>query len=183
MEQEIWRDIPRYLGIYQISNMGRFKSLDRVVSNQYGSFIKKEAILKSVSTIYEVVITCVNNVKKTESIHRLMAEAFIENPLNLPQINHIDGNKLNNKLENLEWVTRSQNQKHAYSIGLQTPIVGSKNVSSKAIAQYSLSGEFVKKYESIGIAAREVKTRVSSISNCLTGRLRSLNGYKWEYAK
>jgi len=112
MHEEIWRDIKGYEGFFQISNKGRVKSLARV--DRRGHRVK-ERILKHHTSRngYHRVGLNKNGKYPIKYIHRLISEAFIPNPENKPQINHIDGNKLNNKIDNLEWVTSKQNCIHA----------------------------------------------------------------------
>lgn len=101
--KEIWRNISGYENLYQISNLGRVKS------------IKRNKIRKTgMSGKYKSVILHKNNKPKAFTIHRLVAIAFIENPENKEQVNHIDENKLNNNVDNLEWCTRSENALHTY---------------------------------------------------------------------
>lgn len=115
---EIWRDIPGYEGLYQISNYGRVKSLPKI----RGRALVGERILKwHILNEYPYVILCSNGKVKNIAIHRLVATAFIENPDNKPIINHIDGNKLNWDISNLEWSTYSENTIHAYKTGLKDP--------------------------------------------------------------
>lgn len=107
LEQEIWKDIKNYEGLYKISNLGRVKSLPKYAGRSY----RKEKILKTYldKNGYVKVILCKNNRTRFLSIHRLLAEAFIPNPNNYPQINHKDENKQNNSLNNLEWCTCKYN--------------------------------------------------------------------------
>lgn len=115
--QEVWKDIKGYEGLYQISNLGNVKSLKRKSLNFK---CEKDKILINCKTSqgYEKVMLCKNKQVKNQMIHRLVAKAFIPNPNNLLEINHIDGDKTNNKVSNLEWCTRSENIKHAYELGL-----------------------------------------------------------------
>ena len=117
--KEDWKDIKGYEGIYQVSNRGCVRSLDRIVVDSKGVVFKRKGkeLRLSVSNGYPS-ITLSNKVKKRFCIHRLVAQAFIENPLNKDEVNHIDGNKLNNNLSNLEWSTKSENTIHAYATGL-----------------------------------------------------------------
>lgn len=118
--KEKWKDIKLYEGLYQISSFGRVKSLNRITSNVDGISreIKEKILKQSISNEY-YSITLNNGTKKRFSVHRLVALAFIPNPENKEQVNHKDGNKLNNMKSNLEWNTKSENQLHAYAIGLQ----------------------------------------------------------------
>lgn len=127
---EEWRDIIGYEGLYQVSNLGRVKRLDGIDSR---GRLWKGRILKSMSTIwgYLWVPLCKDGVRKQHRIHRLVAEHFIPNVENKSQVNHIDGNKKNNTVENLEWTTHSENTKHAYITGLAHNFKGEKCNLSK----------------------------------------------------
>jgi len=109
-----WREINGYEGLYKISNLGEVKS------------IKKGIILKDrISNCgYIRVVLCKCNNRKAISVHRLVAKNFIDNPKEKPDVNHIDGNKKNNKISNLEWVTKKENSLHSFKIGLQKPQKG-----------------------------------------------------------
>ena len=111
---EIWKDINGYERLYQVSNFGRVKSFPR-----FGT-IKRERILKLHLSKYGYLSACLckGNKKELKRVNRLVAFAFITNENNLLEVNHIDGNKLNNCVENLEWCTNSENKVHAYKIGL-----------------------------------------------------------------
>ena len=107
--EEIWKDVKNYEGLYQISNLGRLKSVERIYKNRKC----KELIKKtSVANGYERIGLSKNGEIKYFSIHRLVAEAFIDNPKNLPCINHKDTNKRNNKVDNLEWCTHKENNNY-----------------------------------------------------------------------
>lgn len=109
--QEVWKDIPDYKNLYQISNFGRVKSLERLIYRKNGNYIVKEKILKNKTNTkgYLSISMCKNGKVKYVMIHRLVAQAFIPNPNNFPCINHKDENKQNNCVENLEWCTYSYN--------------------------------------------------------------------------
>ncbi len=131
---EEWKDIKGYEGLYQISNLGRVKSLARYVNRKYNSQrLVKERILSIGDNGNGYCNVCLTKKcsKKTEKVHQLVAQAFIDNPNNYPEINHSDGNKANNKIENLIWCTRSQNIKHAFKTGLKISLKGEKNHLSK----------------------------------------------------
>lgn len=138
MEEE-WRDIEGYENLYQISNLGRVKSLNRKskissVNRDKCFEVKiKEKILKQELTrvdAYRVSLSKNGEVKRF-LVHRLVALAFIPNPDKKPQVNHIDGNRKNNNSSNLEWVTRSENMIHAYKTGLQVPLKGELHQNTK----------------------------------------------------
>lgn len=125
---EAWRDIPGYEGLYQVSDLGRVRSLDRisyVPPNDWqkdGFYRTRKGKLLSSSidgSGYAFVTLCRERVKRSFKVHRLVAEAFVSNPHGKPQVNHIDGNKANNAASNLEWVTDRENIGHAYAIGIR----------------------------------------------------------------
>lgn len=138
LENEKWVQLPYYDGRYYISNKGRMKSRLRN---------GKEFILKTHKTNsgYDIVrIYYTSHKSKEIYIHRLVAQAFIPNPDNLREVNHIDGNKLNNCVENLEWCSRSMNEKHAYVNGMKT-----QAHRRKPILQFDKFGRFVAEYKNI----------------------------------
>lgn len=118
--EETWKNIDGHEGRYQVSNLGRVKTLERTVSfGRSYRVIKEKVLTPSIGTTgYFEIKPCKEGRHETRKIHRLVANAFIDNIYNKPQVNHIDGNKLNNKVENLEWVTKSENAIHAYKTGL-----------------------------------------------------------------
>lgn len=158
--KEIWKDVKGFEGLYQVSNIGNVRR-------------KKHLLFKTLRNYYGVKL-CKNNIKCFKYIHRLVAEAFIPNPDNKPQVNHIDGNKLNNNVNNLEWVTISENGKHAYKIGLEKP------TRISPVLQYDLKGNFIKEYVSIKEAKKENK-KCSKISACCQGKRKTAGGYVWKY--
>jgi len=113
MIQEIWKDIKGYEDKYQVSSFGRVRSLDRDI-NRKGKILKHCYF----SNRYTYVSLCKEGTRSNKLIHRLIAQAFIPNPENYPQINHKNGIKDDNRLENLEWVSQSMNMKHAFKTGL-----------------------------------------------------------------
>lgn len=114
LDGEIWKDISGYENFYQISNLGRVKSLSRKMFNGKGYFISNEKIIsqKKLTTGYYSCSLNKNNKTNFFSIHRLLAKEFIDNPLNKKCVNHIDSVRTNNKLENLEWVSYRENNCH-----------------------------------------------------------------------
>ncbi len=115
----IWKDIQGYEGLYQISEYGDVKSLERAVKAPQGIRVKKEKVLKPyMSNHYQKVYLCKNGKCKQYSVHRLVATAFIRKPKEKEVVNHIDGDKLNNHYSNLEWCTQANNNEHAMKTGL-----------------------------------------------------------------
>ena len=138
--KEIWRSIKGYENLYQISNLGRVKSLARIIDKgKYGIIKINETILKSyprTKNTYLSVTLYKNKIGKMYTIHRLVSIAFISNPENKSQINHIDCIKINNHINNLEWVTAKENMEHASKNNLIARNYGIKNGNSKLTNEY-----------------------------------------------
>ena len=118
--KEVWKPIFGYEGIYEVSNCGNVRSIDRI--DFAGRRLKGKVFSTSANKNYITCVLTKYGKHRTFRIHQLVAEAFIPNPEGKPCINHKDGNKQNNCVENLEWCTLSENMKHAYKVGLATPI-------------------------------------------------------------
>lgn len=161
---EIWRDVPGYEGKYQVSNLGRVKSLSYRRSN-------KEVILKPISngTGYLQITFCKNGKTERQYVHRLVAEAFIPNPGGLPEVNHKSEVKTENQVWNLEWCTRKYNATFSHTRG-------------RSIQQYSLSGEPVQKWSSALSVEKELGFYSSSIIRCCRGKQDKAYGYRWSYS-
>lgn len=180
--EEIWKDVDGYNGIYQVSNIGRVRSFiewkDRISENP--------RILKpqSQKTGYVFVYLSKDNEHRAQRIHRLVADAFIPNPMNKPEVNHIDGNKKNNCVTNLELATRSENSKHAFRIGLRefTEKQYEQIMSRAKPVQQMLNGEVVAEHRSSADAQRTTGICRMSISKCYRGMLKTAGGYYWRYA-
>ena len=131
---EIWKPIKNYETKYLVSNLGRVKGLDRTKIGKSGKVYPVKGKVLSTggkSKTYSQVILHNESERSYPLIHRLVAEAFIPNPENKPQVNHIDGDKRNNIYNNLEWATGSENQLHAYKTGLQSHQYGDDRYCSK----------------------------------------------------
>lgn len=130
---EIWKDVVGYEGLYQVSNLGNVKSIDRFVNHMYGSIKRKSILIKPVEVKgYKQVRLSANNKTRAFLLHRIVADAFVNGKsLENKWVNHIDGNKFNNTPSNLEWCTNSHNLKHAFITGLRKALKGENNPNSK----------------------------------------------------
>ena len=164
--EEIWKDIEGYEGLYQVSNLGRVKSLRR-------NIILRQGITRNG---YEIV-NLYKNKSKYFLIHRLVANVFIPNPNNYPIVNHKDENKLNNCVDNLEWCTQK------YNINYGTGIARRARSQSKIVLQYSLDGTFIKEWKSMMDIQRNLGFNQSHISECCRNIRKTAYGYIWKYKK
>lgn len=176
---EIWKDIKDYEGLYQISNYGRVKSLERFLCKRH--VLCK--ILKSGKDkqSYELVALSKANKLKTFRVHRLVAQAFIPNPDNKPQVNHIDGNKQNNNVDNLEWCTNGENGKHAWDNGLRTKKYGKDRYNSRSVYQLTDDYKIIKVWDSIMDIERLLGFNHSDISQCCKHKMNKSHNFIWRY--
>lgn len=168
----------------KIKNFSRYEvSDDGCVRNTLTGYCLKAAIRGKTNDYYYVVITSDDGKQMHKNIHRLVAETFIENPLNKPCVNHIDGNKRNNNVNNLEWVTHSENDIHAFRIGLR--VSTSKQVqkaidSTRIPVRNKTTGEV---YRSITEAANAIGGKLGGVRKCIIGERKRYKGMEFEFAK
>lgn len=167
---EIWKDIKDYEGLYQVSNLGRVKSLN------YRHTGRERVMEPSKHKVgYLLVSLCKDGKQKTFLIHRLVAEDFIPNPENKPEVNHKSENKQDNRVENLEWVWHKDNCNH----GTRNKRVA--KAQSKTVIQFSKTGEFIREWESLHEIERQLGYFIQNISKCCLGQTKSAYGYFWKY--
>lgn len=177
--EEIWKDIVGYEGLYQVSNLGRVKSLPRLHKYVHGYYMTKEKILSprvcGKQREYLAVALNVDGKTKQYKIHRLVATAFIPNPYGYNEINHKDENKGNNKVGNLEWCSRSYNVNYGCRIEKQ------RKALIKPVVAYSKSNKFVREFNSIVDASKFAKVDATNISRACKKEGRISGGYLWKY--
>ena len=178
---EEWRPAKGFEEYFEVSSLGRVKSLPRRVFDIARGWVVRpeEIIATDGKTKYKTVGIRVGRKRKTISVHRLIAETFIPNPENLPVVNHIDGNTWNNAVENLEWVTIQDNVRHAYRTGLVKKRPGASGDGNQyIIVQYDKSFRPVAEYPTISEAERA--TGIKNIS-AARAKCKLAGGYYWEY--
>lgn len=191
LENEEWLPIDGYENLYQVSNYGRIKSLERIDNNNH---LVKEKILKQKTTKYgyQQVGICKDKKQKRFQVHRLVANAFIPNPNNYPVVNHKDEVKTNNHVDNLEWCTveyncnyGTRNEKVSKAVSgknnYQFGKFGKEHHRSKQVIQLTLSNEVVKTWDSMMDIKRELGYNNAHISSCCKGKRKTSNGFIWRY--
>ena len=179
--KEIWKPIEDYEN-YMVSNLGRVKSLNYRRTG-------KEKILKPFKARGYLVVDLLDGTgkkgRKTNFIHRLVAQAFIPNPLNLPEVNHIDEDKLNNCVDNLEWCDRSYNVNYGNRNKNAFETLSKTNTCKqpKPILQYSIDGNFIKEWSSACEVQRQLGYYQRNIRACCNGKSKKSHNFLWRYKK
>lgn len=185
---EIWKPVVNYVGYYDVSNLGNVRNINR----EYFDVLGRKRIIKSKNLSpsiwgagYYTIKLSKDNIKTTFLVHRLVAQTFIVNPNNELCINHIDGNKLNNNINNLEWVSFSENNQHAIDTNLRkSPWIGktgNKHPLSKPIGQYNKLGVLIKIYVNAREANNITGINYKHISDCCLSKRKTSGGYCWKY--
>jgi hypothetical protein len=176
-----WKDVVGYEGIYKVSRIG----------NVYSTYSRRLLKPYIASDGYLRLNLCKNKKVKITMLHRIVAEAFIPNPNNLPVVNHIDGNKANPIADNLEWTTHSKNSAHAFAIGLNhisekcrkaVSLIAAENgakTTSKVVMQMDADGSVIKEFSSFREAARETNISRANILRACKSKDYSAGGFKW----
>ena len=197
--KEIWKTVKGF-GDYEVSSYGNVRVRDRHITQRVrggstATYFKKGRVLKGIPRKMSDNLTYIqyglcNNKKKITKcfhVHRLVATAFIPNPENKPQVNHIDGNGENNNVSNLEWVTQSENMLHARNIlkreVWQKGQYGKNTPTAKPVEQYDLDGNLIKKWDAAMDAVRAEGFLSGGIANACIGRTKHHHGYIWKYGK
>lgn len=172
--QEIWKDVVGCEGIFIVSSIGTIKNL-----------IKSKVVIQKKDRQGYLRIASRIGKNKTCSAHRIVAFAFIPNPMNKPQINHINGIKDDNRVENLEWATSHENLIHAFKTGLKVSATlgkfGSDNPKSKPISQYKLDGTFIESFLCVKDANEKTGINITNIRDCALGNRPRAGWYSWKY--
>lgn len=180
LNNEVWKDIGGYEGIYQVSSLGNVRSLNRVdIISDERKFNRKGIMLKFklCRKGYHRVQLYKNHKGKHCNVHRLVAIEFIPNLNNLAQVNHINGDKSDNSVNNLEWITNEDNMKH----GIENNLMNFGHRATK-VNQFSMDGEFIKSYPSMSQAHRDTGISNGGISMCAKGEYTHSGGFIWRYA-
>lgn len=190
----MWKPIPSYEGRYSANEKGEIRSedmpFDFIAGNKRIKYTKKGKILKQTENSHGYLCVSIHKDGKQRVVqsHILIAKTFLPNPENKPQINHKDGNKKNNAIENLEWVTARENLLHAFKTGLNpgskpwTGKKGKNHCRSIPVIMCSLNGEEIQEFENMTFAANYLGVNsCSHISQCAKGQRKSCGGYKWKY--
>jgi len=193
MENEVWKDVnfEHWGEHYQVSNFGNIRSKDRLnyafhhKSNKFTHFKKNGKILIPYKNVYGylTVKLSIENIKKTLILHRLIAMTFIGVPEDEKnQVNHIDGNKYNNHIDNLEWCTSKENMHHARETKLLVPKRLGESPIAKKVAQINIkTNEIIKVWDCIKSARIEVAKNGSLICSACKGKIETAYGFKWKY--
>ena len=191
----MWKSIPGTDNLYYANEEGEIMSSPRMrsyISHKAveGEYLRKGRILKQPVNSYGypcVTIKLLDGSQKTIAVHKLIAITFITNPENKPQINHIDGNKLNNTVSNLEWCSVKENINHAYKTGLNKAgkawlgKFGKNHPNSIPVIAYNPDGSVYKEYESACLAAKDLGLPSSAhISQCIHGKRKTAAGFMWK---
>lgn len=195
LRKERWYGVKGYEGLYQYSNFGNVKTVERIVQFGKQKRIVKERILNQCTNRgYKQVILSKNGVEKTLKVHRIVAEGLIPNPDNKPEVDHKDTHRDNNCVWNLRWVTKKENSNNPISKqhnserqkGEKSVLyskTGKQHHSSKPVLQFDLDGNFIKEWECAMQVQREIGIKFGNVCDCCRHypHRNTAGGYKWEF--
>lgn len=161
-----WKEVKGYEGLYLVSDSGDVVSVTRGLKIPQ---VNEDGYLR--------VQLCKGGVQKNYYVHRLVAEAFIENPQGLPIINHRDENKMNNVVDNLEWCTNLYN--NTYGTRMERVANARKDKRTVAILQFDIDGKFVRRWDGVYLACRELGVCKASVHRCIRGKQNTAGGFRW----
>jgi len=179
---EIWKDIEDYVGLYQVSNRGNIRRVDRGIKGVCENKVIAINIQKNTGYLY--VTLSKKGISKKYLLHRIIAKAFIENPNNYPCINHKDETRTNNNLDNLEWCTHKYNSNYGTNTKrakehYDRNIVWKKH--SKSVDQYDMKLNYIKTWDRASEIANHYKVACNNIYRVITGSQKSACGFIWKY--
>lgn len=197
LPNEEWRDVVGYEGLYQVSNLGRVKSLSRKMKRGSGIWNKPIKIMTPPINgrgYHHVTLFSEDGKRRIRCVHQLVAESFIDNPHNYDCIDHINTNKMDNRAENLRWCNHKMNMNNP----ITKAYIDKKRKTycfedwyrekqrynqpyGKQVLQFNLDESFVKEWKTISEAARSMKTSTQAISRCCNGIVKTSNGYIWRF--
>lgn len=182
---EIWKDVDGYEGIYQVSNMGRVRSLDRVIRIKEGNKLYERVErgkimsqkIQNTGRLQVALRKTIDgkNERTTLYVHRLVAFAFVPGYFEGATVNHKDENPLNNKAENLEWMTKAENNVYG------THCERAGKALRMSVEQLTVDGKHIAYFDSMTEASKSTGTNIGSMHNCLYGRTATANGYVWKF--
>lgn len=179
---EIWKSVSGYEGIYEVSNMGRVKSVSRYVKNGNSQkYIQGKILVNSIEkkTKYMRVTLCKGGKQKIAKVHRLVALTFLPNTNNYPQVNHKDENRRNNCVDNLEWCSANYNMNYGKR-NERSAKSNTNGIRSKAVLQIK-NGEVIREFPSASEVERKIGFGQRNISKCCRGECKQAYGYEWKY--
>ena len=178
MGKEIWKSICGYEGLYEVSNFGMVRSVDRIVEGRNGIVHGRELCQSDNGAGYKQVCLCKDNIKSTKYVHRLVAEAFLENPYNFTDINHKNEKRDDNIISNLEWCTKEYNQNYnTCPLKRRLALI---SIRGKGVCSYNEDGNLVKEYLCASDVQNDGYIR-RNVVLCCQGKRRTCGGLFWAF--